>query len=127
MPSQSRVQASTSSKVASVDVSVQGYQAVWSNNSTVLKCEPSQGSVLAPWFIPTAVIATVIGICLLGAVGLLVWLRVTILLRWKWQRERDLLKYRQKGVPNGGPATIVVTDVEGYSGAHIPQLLMQVQ
>eukprot|EP00878_Enallax_costatus_P034977 GHUV01038930.1.p1 GENE.GHUV01038930.1~~GHUV01038930.1.p1 ORF type:complete len:265 (+),score=38.87 GHUV01038930.1:1390-2184(+) len=94
-----------------------GYQAIWSHNKTVLKCVLDTHNVLAPWFIPTAVITTFIGICLLGAVALLVWLKVTVQLRLKWQRERDLLKYRQKGVPNGGPATIVVTDVESYSGA----------
>eukprot|EP00878_Enallax_costatus_P040647 GHUV01046981.1.p1 GENE.GHUV01046981.1~~GHUV01046981.1.p1 ORF type:complete len:142 (+),score=21.19 GHUV01046981.1:273-698(+) len=55
------------------------------------------------------------GLMLLLVVGLVVWLRVTVQLRRKWQREKELMKNRLKGVPNGGPASIVVTDVESYS------------
>ncbi len=53
---------------------------------------------------------------LLAAAGLLVWLRMAVQLRPRWQREKELNENRKKGMPVGGPATIVVTDIEKYSG-----------
>lgn len=96
---------------------LQGYHAVWSQGGTVLECIQDTKAILAPWFIPTAVVVSFIVLSILIAVALMVWLRMTVQLRRKWQREQELMKNRLKGVPNGGPASIVVTDVESYSGA----------
>jgi len=53
---------------------------------------------------------------LLAAVALVVWLQMTVHLRRKWQREKELSRNRLKGVPTRGIVSIVVTDVEMYSG-----------
>jgi len=63
----------------------------------------------------TAIVGSAAGLLLLAAVGLLVWLRLVVQLRPKWQREKELLANRRKGVPCGAPATIVVTDIEQFS------------
>lgn len=95
---------------------LQGHHAVWSANNTILDCEPDASDLLPAWVIPIAVVVCLSGILLLVAVGLLVWLKLTVQLRRKWQREKELNTNRLKGVPNGGTAAIVVTDVEKYSG-----------
>jgi hypothetical protein len=59
---------------------------------------------------------SVSGAMLLAAVALLVWMRMAVALRPRWRREKELHEHRKKGVPCGGPATIVVTDIEAYSG-----------
>jgi hypothetical protein len=53
---------------------------------------------------------------LLAAVALLMWLKLTVQLRRRWLREKELQKNRLRGVPAEGSASIVVTDVESYSG-----------
>lgn len=95
---------------------LQGFHAVWSANNTVLVCKPDATDDLPPWVIPIAVVVCLTGILLLAAVGLLVWLKLTVQLRRKWLRDKELNNNRLKGVPNGGSAAIVVTDVEKYSG-----------
>lgn len=96
---------------------MQDYNAIWSQNNTVLACVHTTSTVLPPWLIPLAVVFSFLLVTLMTAAALVVWLRVKVLLRRRWQREKELLKNRLKGVPNGGPASIVVTDVESYSGA----------
>lgn len=94
---------------------LQGFTEVWSDAHTVLTCEPAANTMPA-WVIPTAATVTTIGIIFLAIVALLAWYRIAVQLRRRWQREKEVLLCRQKGVPNGGQASIVVTDVEGYSG-----------
>lgn len=92
---------------------LQGYAPKWTFNDTVLTCTPKSSALPASAIISIA--ASVAGALLLAAVGLLVWLRLTVQLRPKWQREKQLLANRKKGVPCGTAASIVVTDVEQYS------------
>lgn len=95
---------------------LQGYHDVWSNDHTTLSCKLDTPSKMPEWVMPIAVVLSVTGFMLLAAVALMVWLRMTVSLRKRWQRDKELMRSRLKGVPNGGPASIVVTDVEGYSG-----------
>lgn len=93
----------------------QGYAPSWSQNNTLLTCLPkSYSNTLSPTVI-TAITASAAGVLLLAAVGLLVWLRLAVQLRPRWQREKELAAHRKMGVPCGSPATIVVTDIEHYS------------
>lgn len=92
---------------------LQGYAPRWTLNDTVLTCTPKSSSLPASAIISIA--ASAAGALLLAAVGLLVWLRLTVQLRPKWQREKQLLANRKKGVPCGAAASVVVTDVEQYS------------
>lgn len=92
---------------------LQGYAPSWSQNNTLLTCTPK--SFALPVGTITAIVSGVAGLLLLAAVGLLVWLRLVVQLRPKWQREKELLANRRKGVPCGAPATIVVTDIEDFS------------
>ncbi|WIA32818.1 hypothetical protein OEZ86_006000 [Tetradesmus obliquus] len=93
---------------------LEGHRAVWLNNGTKLTCE-AMPDAPAAWVTPVTALLCVIGVALLAAVGLFVWLRMTVQLRPRWQREKELAENRKKGVPSGGPATIVVTDIECFS------------
>ncbi|WIA12661.1 hypothetical protein OEZ85_006309 [Tetradesmus obliquus] len=93
---------------------LEGFRAVWLSNGTRLTCEAMPGTAAA-WVTPVTALLCVIGVALLAAVGLFVWLRMTVQLRPRWQREKELAENRKKGVPSGGPATIVVTDIECFS------------
>eukprot|EP00775_Hariotina_reticulata_P011161 gene11161-11311_t len=93
---------------------LKGFHEIWDKNTTALACIPDT-STAPEWL--TALIATlsVFGFLLLMAAALLVWFRMAVQLRNKWHREKELNRHRQLGVPQGGLATIVVTDVEQYS------------
>lgn len=44
-----------------------------------------------------------------------------VLFRSRWAREAELKRKRAKGLPKGGGSvSVVVTDIEGYSGAWLP-------
>jgi hypothetical protein len=92
---------------------LQGYTAEWSQNGTQLTCTPKKTSLSSTAIM--AIAASAAGALLLAAVALLVWLRLTVQLRPRWQREKELLANRKKGVPCDAPASIVVTDIEHYS------------
>jgi hypothetical protein len=94
---------------------LQGFRAVWLNNGTKLTCVAAPDAPPA-WVTPVTALLCIIGVLLLAGVALFVWLRMTVQLRPRWQREKELVENRKKGVPSGGPATIVVTDIERYSG-----------
>lgn len=94
----------------------QGYVAVWSQNDTSMSCEPVGTPYPPAWLKAMALTLTIVGIPTVSTLGALFWYKTRVQLRRRWQRERELMKHRAKGVPSGGPATIVVTDVEGYSG-----------
>jgi hypothetical protein len=96
---------------------VQGYHAVWRRNNTLLYCEPDSNPSNS---VAIAIAVSLIGgLLLLAAMALWVWLRMTLQLRPRWQRDKELKEHRKKGVPCGGPATIVVTDIECYSGGRV--------
>lgn len=95
---------------------VQGYREVWLNNNTLLTCQSSGQSAIPSWVIPVSVVLSVAALLMLVAMLLFIWLRMTVQLRPRWQREKELIENRKKGMPSGGPATIVVTDIECYSG-----------
>jgi hypothetical protein len=92
---------------------LQGFEPSWSSNNTVLTCVPAAPIPGPSWAVALIVATCVSGAMLLCAVGLLVWLRMTVQLRPRWQREKELAEARRRGMPAGGPATIVVTDIEG--------------
>eukprot|EP00775_Hariotina_reticulata_P011159 gene11159-11309_t len=92
-----------------------GYKEEWQVNQTVLVCVPETPKRLPDWVVPVAVAMSVVGMFLVVAAALLVWFRMALRLRSKWQRERELAEHRQRGLPQGCQATIVVTDVEQYS------------
>lgn len=95
----------------------QGFQETWDKNTTSLACIPNTAT--APEWLPSVIAAlSVFGSLLLLVAALLVWFRMAVQLRSKWQREKELNKHRQLGVPQGCLATIVVTDVEHYSGQY---------
>lgn len=96
----------------------QGFSEQWSKNHTVLTCVAKRGSgtALLPWVAPVAAVFSVLGLLFLVAIAFAVSLGRAARLRRRWKRDKQLLRDRQKGVPAGGPATIVVTDVESYSG-----------
>eukprot|EP00775_Hariotina_reticulata_P007361 gene7361-7572_t len=91
-----------------------GYREVWDGSHTSLSCQLLPPEALPAWVVPLAA-ALSSGCILLAAVSLLVWLSMTARLRRKWQRDKELKRYRLQGLPTAGPASIVVTDVEGYS------------
>eukprot|EP00878_Enallax_costatus_P015458 GHUV01016192.1.p1 GENE.GHUV01016192.1~~GHUV01016192.1.p1 ORF type:complete len:446 (+),score=127.76 GHUV01016192.1:4890-6227(+) len=93
---------------------LQGYREVWTSHHTSLTCVHATSSAPA-WTVPVTVVASVVGFMLLAGLLLWVWFKMMLQLRRKWQREKELLKNRQRGVPHGGPAAVVVTDVEKYS------------
>jgi hypothetical protein len=71
-------------------------------------------SALPPW---TWVLVALGAVLLLTAIGLLVLGSRWALFRVRWLREAELKKRRGMGLPKeGGSLTVVVTDVEGYSG-----------
>jgi hypothetical protein len=96
-------------------VAPQGFRAVWLNNGTKLTCLEAPEAAAA-WVTPVTALLCIIGVLLLAGVVLFVWLRMTVQLRPRWQREKELVENRKKGVPSSGPATIVVTDIECFSG-----------
>eukprot|EP00775_Hariotina_reticulata_P004663 gene4663-4916_t len=93
-----------------------GYHGVWQHNNTLLYCEPDQSNSNSMAI--AIAVSLITGVLLLAAMALWVWLRMTLQLRPRWQREKELNEHRKKGMPCGGPATIVVTDIECYSGIH---------
>jgi hypothetical protein len=94
---------------------LQGFRAAWLSNGTKLTCIAAPGAAPA-WVTPVTALLCIVGVLLLAGVALFVWLRMTVQLRPRWQREKELVENRKKGVPSGGPATIVVTDIAGFSG-----------
>jgi hypothetical protein len=95
----------------------QGFVEVWREDGTLLTCEPEAAPSQPPWVSSLIEAMSVSGAMLLAAVALLVWMRMAVALRPRWRREKELNEHRKKGVPCGGPATIVVTDIQAYSGA----------
>lgn len=79
-------------------------------------CLPKDSASLADRVVPIAVVLSVVGAMLVAVAALLVWFRLAVQIKTKWQREQELTKHRQLGVPSSGLATIVVTDIEQYSG-----------
>lgn len=97
-------------------VHAQGYVAVWSRNGTIMSCESAPERTTPKWVNGVGAGMSSGGFWVLVALGSLVWYKHRVQFRRKWQRERELMKDRGRGVPSGSAATIVVTDVEGYSG-----------
>ncbi|KAF6255371.1 hypothetical protein COO60DRAFT_215437 [Scenedesmus sp. NREL 46B-D3] len=93
---------------------LEGFRAVWLSNGTKLTCVAAADPAPS-WVIPVTALLCVLGALLLAGVALFVWLRMAVQLRPRWQREKELVENRKKGVPSGCPATIVVTDIERYS------------
>lgn len=92
---------------------MQGFHAVWKSNR--LTCQP-EASTYPVWVVPIAVVLSVVGCMLLAAAGLLVWFRMAVQLRMRWHREQEIRVHKKLGMPSTGLATIVVTDIEQYSG-----------
>eukprot|EP00775_Hariotina_reticulata_P005277 gene5277-5512_t len=92
---------------------LQGYFEVWSQGHTVLSCKVVPAEV--PLWVPLVTSLCGAVILLAAATALLLAVKMMAQLKRKWQREAELKKNRLKGMPSGGPATIVVTDVEKYS------------
>jgi len=97
----------------------QGYSVEWTGNGTVLACHTTSAEKKSrepPWAKPIAAGVSSASFTAMVGIALMVRLKMTGQLRRKWQREKELDKNRQKGVPTEGLVTIVVTDVERYSG-----------
>jgi hypothetical protein len=93
-----------------------GFNERWSRNRTLLTCEPIPKSAVLPAWMWVLVALGVVLALLAGAIALLGsrW----VLFRSRWAREMELKRKRARGPPkSGGPVSIVVTDIEGYSGA----------
>ena len=93
-----------------------GFSEIWSRNGTRLRCVvQSRGAALPPW--AWVFVALGVVLALLAAAIALVGSR-WVLFRSRWAREAELKRKRAKGPPKGGGSVaIVVTDIEGYSGA----------
>ncbi len=95
-----------------------GYREVWSRNDTHLQCELVPRSAALPAWAYVFVALGVV-LALLAAAIALVGSR-WVLFRSRWAREMELKRKRAKGLPkSGGAVSIVVTDIEGYSGARL--------
>ncbi|WIA42187.1 hypothetical protein OEZ86_009450 [Tetradesmus obliquus] len=92
-----------------------GFVEVWCQGGTQLTCEPESPPSQPPWVRSLIEAVAASGAMLLAAAALLVWMRLAVALRPRWRREKELAEARRRGVPCGGPATIVVTDIEAYS------------
>eukprot|EP00775_Hariotina_reticulata_P010840 gene10840-10996_t len=92
-----------------------GFQPVWNSNGTVLTCEADPAKSVPGWVVPFSATMFACVMLLVLAAVLLLWFKFAVQLKRKWQREKELKLHRQQGVPIGGPATIVVTDVEQFS------------
>jgi hypothetical protein len=92
-----------------------GFYERWSNNDTQLTCEAvARGAMLPAWTWVLVALGVVLAL-LAGAIALLGsrW----VLFRSRWAREMELKRKRARGPPkSGGPVSVVVTDIEGYSG-----------
>eukprot|EP00775_Hariotina_reticulata_P011064 gene11064-11220_t len=94
---------------------LEGYFEVWSSNGARLSCEKNRPVGVPSWLTPLIAGMGVLGLLLLAVASLLIWFRMAVRLKRRWQREKELNKHRQLGLPSGCPASIVVTDVENYS------------
>ncbi|KAI8463865.1 MAG: nucleotide cyclase [Monoraphidium minutum] len=92
---------------------LQGYTPAWRVNGTVLICEAEVPRGRPGW--EWALVALgVVGVALLAAL-LLLGSRWQVF-RSRWMREAELQRKRARGPPQGGGfASVVVTDIEGYS------------
>eukprot|EP00775_Hariotina_reticulata_P007249 gene7249-7462_t len=80
-----------------------------------MSCERDAVEQIPSWGVPLIAGLSVLGVLLLAAAALMVWFRMAVQLKNKWQRNKELDKHRQLGVPKQGLVSIVVTDVESYS------------
>eukprot|EP00775_Hariotina_reticulata_P004431 gene4431-4686_t len=98
-----------------------GYTEEWTASGAVLTCIESSEAVVPTksrepsWAKPIAAGVSSASFTAMVGIALVVRLKMTGQLRRKWQREKELDKNRQRGVPTEGLISIVVTDVEGYS------------
>jgi hypothetical protein len=84
----------------------------WSRGGTRLQCVPAAGIPAWGWVL----VAVAAMLTVLGAAALALGSRWE-LMRSRWLREAELKRKRAEGMPAGGARlTVVVTDVEGYSG-----------
>lgn len=94
---------------------LEGYIGTWSRNHTVLACDPKPRGAggLPAW--AWALVALAGALALLAAALALLGSRVSNL-RSRWVREAEHKRKRRAGPPRGGSrASVVVTDIEGYS------------
>ena len=91
---------------------------VWSESDTVLTCVRDTRSRLPVW----TWVFVALGAALVLAAAAAVFLGSRwALFRLRWMREVDLKRKRGTGPPKGGgPLTVVVTDIDGYSSARRP-------
>ncbi|KAF8059749.1 CSN6 [Scenedesmus sp. PABB004] len=93
-----------------------GFDELWLQDGTLLVCLPQPPPpARPPWLAGVIEAAAVAGSLLLASAALLAWLRTAVALRPRWRREQELAAHRAAGMPAGGPASLVVTDIESYS------------
>jgi hypothetical protein len=95
-----------------------GFREVWTRNGTHLACEANPKSQpLPPWawvFVALGAVLAVLAAAILSLGSRLV------LFRTRWAREMELKRKRARGSPKGGGTiSVVVTDIEGYSGGEV--------
>jgi hypothetical protein len=90
---------------------MEGYQAVWLAEGTKLVCEPSKETA---WWVK--MLAALVGAALLLTLAAVIAAQVRRA-RYKprWLRHQAIVRKRAAGVPRRGQASVVVTDIEGYS------------
>jgi hypothetical protein len=93
-------------------VCLEGHKAVWSRDGTVMRCEYTRTLSASMWVL----VGLGAAIALL-ALSLLLLSRRLLLFRSRWLREAELKRKRRLGVPkDGANVSIVITDIEAYSG-----------
>jgi hypothetical protein len=91
-----------------------GYQETWTRNRTRLSCDAARAAPLPPW---TWVLVALGAVLALLAVSIAMLGSRLLLFRSRWAREIELKRKRARGPPKGGGViSVVVTDIEGYSG-----------
>jgi hypothetical protein len=91
-----------------------GWKDAWSADGTVLACVPDR-QLLEPW---AWVLVALAGVLFLLCAALLLVASRWVLFRSRWVREAELRRKRARwgSLKAGARLSVVVTDIEGYSG-----------
>jgi len=75
----------------------QGYHSTWAKDHDRMTCEKDAAEQMPSWGVPLIAGLSVLGVLLLAAAALLVWFRMAVQLKNKWQRDKELNRHRQLG------------------------------
>lgn len=103
---------------------MQGFYLTWQED--VSTGRPRAKCVETPRDFPTSIVVIVAVCAVLGIIffllcGLLTFKRLAHKPSWLWKKE--ITKHRIKGPPQEGMMSVVVTDIEGYSGERACRVL----